>query len=144
MAIVALVAVLAAGLFTGAALYITFVEHPARLSCGPAVALAEFRPSYARATVMQVSLVVAGAGAGAARWALGGAVAWLLGAVSLAAVVPFTLLIVLPTNHRLLDATLDAASPDTVMLLRRWGWLHALRSVLGLIAFATFVVLLVA
>jgi hypothetical protein len=44
------------GLFSGAALYINLVEHPARMSCGVAVALTEFRPSYKRATVMQASL----------------------------------------------------------------------------------------
>ena len=44
-----LIALLCTGLFAGAAVYITLVEHPARLECGPAVALAEFRPSYRRA-----------------------------------------------------------------------------------------------
>src|SRR5438477_5971848 len=43
------------GLFAGAALYVNLVEHPARMSCGIAVALAEFRPSYKRATIMQAS-----------------------------------------------------------------------------------------
>jgi len=55
-----LLAVLCAGLFAGAAIYITFVEHPARLSCGTALAATEFGPSYRRATVMQVSLAVGG------------------------------------------------------------------------------------
>jgi hypothetical protein len=48
------VAILACTLFTGAAVYITAVEHPARLSCGVETAVAEWAPSYKRATVMQV------------------------------------------------------------------------------------------
>jgi hypothetical protein len=40
-----LVALLSSGLFAGAALYVSLVEHPARIACGPALALAEFRPS---------------------------------------------------------------------------------------------------
>ena len=32
-AVIQLVAVVSAGLFAGAAVYITFVEHPARMAC---------------------------------------------------------------------------------------------------------------
>lgn len=39
--------------FFGAALYIHLVEHPARMACSPSVALAEWAPSYKRATLMQ-------------------------------------------------------------------------------------------
>jgi hypothetical protein len=54
------VAVLACGLFTGAAVYISLVEHPARMECGVELAATEFAPSYRRATVMQVSLAAVG------------------------------------------------------------------------------------
>ena len=37
-----LIAVLACALFTGAAVYITFVEHPARMQCGVELAATEF------------------------------------------------------------------------------------------------------
>lgn len=46
------VAVLCAGIFAGAAIYINAVEHPARLSCGTELALREFGPSYRQATVI--------------------------------------------------------------------------------------------
>src|SRR5437867_6770038 len=98
----ALLATLAAGLFTGAAVYVTFVEHPARVSCGSALAVTEFGPSYKRATVMQASLAFVGASAGIVRWEAGGGLGWLVRSVVLGAVVPFTLFVILPTNHRLL------------------------------------------
>jgi hypothetical protein len=44
------------GLFAGAALYVTLVEHPARLECGTELAVAEFAPSYRRGAVMQALL----------------------------------------------------------------------------------------
>ena len=44
-------ATLAAGLFSGASIYINLVEHPARMQCETAVALVQFAPSYKRATV---------------------------------------------------------------------------------------------
>src|SRR5206468_5807429 len=48
--------VLACGLFTGAAVYISLVEHPARMKCGVELAATEFAPSYRRATIMQANL----------------------------------------------------------------------------------------
>jgi hypothetical protein len=44
-------ATLATALFTGAAVYVTLVEHPARLTCSTPTAIAGWRPSYRRATI---------------------------------------------------------------------------------------------
>src|SRR5438093_13358519 len=95
----ALLATLAAGLFTGAAVYITFVEHPARVSCGSVLAVTEFGPSYKRAAVKQASLAVLGASAGIGRWAAGGRLGWLVSRVVLGAVGSFYLVRLPPTNH---------------------------------------------
>src|SRR5688572_28610142 len=102
-----MVAAVCAGLIAGAAIYINAVEHPARLSCGNEVALREFAPSYRRATVMQASLATGGCVTGLwSAWILRDA--WVgLGAVLLGAVVPFTLIVILPTNKQLLDPSLD-------------------------------------
>ena len=59
-------------------------------------------------------------------------------AVSLGAVVPFTLVVILPTNSRLLDPALDPRSPDATRLLVRWGRLHAGHSALSALAFGLF------
>ena len=53
------VAVLACGLFAGAAVYVSLVEHPARMACGVEIAAAEFPPSYHRGTIMQVTFLAA-------------------------------------------------------------------------------------
>ncbi len=131
----ALLAIVCAGLFAGAAVYITFVEHPARTEAGTAVALAEFAPSYRRATRMQASLAVVGSLAGLGAWLGGAGLAFLAGAVLLGAVVPFTLTVIYPVNDRLLDPALAPDSFEAVELLARWGWLHTVRSVLGTAAF---------
>ena len=57
--------------------------------------------------------------------------------------MPFTLVIILPTNKRLLDPELDASSPQAMELLRRWGALHAVRTVAGIVAFGVLLVHLV-
>src|SRR3954471_13411172 len=96
-----LIATLCAALFTGAATYINLVEHPARMSLGTAVALAEWKPSYRRATVMQASLAIAGLVGALGAWLVGAGRAWLLGGLVLGAVVPFTLLVIWTTNEQL-------------------------------------------
>jgi Anthrone oxygenase len=130
-----LIATLCAGLFAGAAVYITLVEHPARLECGIAVAVTEFAPSYRRATVMQASLAAAGFIAAVVAWAQGRGAAVLIAGVMLGLVIPFTLIVILPTNTRLLDPALERGSSEAAALLARWGWLHAVRSLLSAAAF---------
>src|SRR5256885_10958919 len=76
-----LLATVCAGLFSGAAIYVNLVEHPARLSCGTELAVKEFGPSYRRGTVMQASLALVGCALGLAAWGRGGDRAVLIAAV---------------------------------------------------------------
>src|SRR5438876_314706 len=66
-----LIATLCTGLFTGAAIYVNLVEHPARLETGTAAAVKQWRPSYRRGTVMQASLAVAGFLSSVGAWLQG-------------------------------------------------------------------------
>ena len=134
-----LVATVAAGLFAGAAVYVTVAEHPARLECGQAVAIKEFGPSYRRGAVMQGGLAVVGLLASVVGWYQGGSVGWLVGGLLLGALVPFTLVVIMPTNRRLLDPQLDSGSDEARELLSRWGRLHAVRTVVGIAVFVAFV-----
>jgi hypothetical protein len=68
-------------------------------------------------------------------WMRSGDLVVLLGGLLLGAVIPFTLLVILPTNNRLLDPALDRSSPEAAQLLARWGGLHAVRSVVSGVAF---------
>jgi hypothetical protein len=133
--ILELVALLCTGLFAGAAIYITLVEHPARLEGGLVLAIAEFGPSYRRAAVMQASLAVVGCLTGVAAWAQGSATPVLVAGLLLGAVVPFTLIVIMPTSKRLLNPALDRGSPEAAELLARWGSLHTVRSVVSGVAF---------
>src|SRR5262249_17708143 len=136
------VAVLASGLFAGAAVYINLVEHPARVQCGTELAITQFGPSYHRATLLQVPLASTGFAAGAGAWISGGGLGWLVGGVVLGSVMPFTVLVIFPTNKKLLDPALDRKSHLASDLLDRWARLHAVRSVLSVGAFVLFVSLI--
>jgi hypothetical protein len=137
--VVTLVAVLACTLFAGAAIYINLVEHPARLSCGTEIAARQWAPSYKRATAMQASLAIVAGIAGLVRWLQSGYILWLCGAVAILAVVPVTLLVIFPTNKRLLEPGRNLASDETRALLVAWGRLHAIRSVLSLVGSTLFI-----
>jgi len=133
--LVELLATLCAGLFAGAAVYVTLVEHPARLECGTELAAREFGPSYRRGALMQASLAALGLLSAVVAWIQGRGLPVLVGGILLGAVIPFTLLVMLPTNKRLLDPALDRSSAEARVLLARWGNLHAVRSALGVVAF---------
>ncbi len=137
------IATLSTTLFAGAAIYINFVEHPARMGCDTKTAATVWAPSYKRATVMQASLALLGFLSGLAVWLLDGDVMWLVGAVFIGLVVPFTFIAIMPTNHQLLTPGRDLASSETRMLLEKWGKLHAVRSVLSFVASVVYVGVLV-
>ena len=137
------VAVLACGLFAGASVYISLVEHPARMACGVEIAAAEFPPTYRRASIMQATLAAAGLISSIAVWLAGATFWWLVGGVVLGAVIPFTLIVILPTNKQLLSPTLDRRSAQTERLLARWSRLHAVRSVLSGLALLLLLYLLI-
>lgn len=137
------IAVLSCTLFTGAAIYINVAEHPARMECATEVAATVFSPSYKRAAAMQVSLALVATGTGLLSWWMDGRVLWLVGAMVLFAVIPFTLIAIMPTNRQLLDPGLDRTSEATRRLLQKWGRLHVVRSILSLAASCIFVSLVI-
>jgi Domain of unknown function (DUF1772) len=136
-------AVLCCMLFAGAAIYINLVEHPARMGCDTKTAATVWAPSYKKATLMQASLAIVSFLTGVGAWLLGSGILWLVGAVLIGLVVPFTFIAVMPTNHQLLAPGRDLSSAETRSLLERWGSLHAVRSVLSFLASIVYLVSLI-
>jgi len=128
----ALLALVFAALFAGGAIYVTLVEHAARMRIDESSALAEWKASTRRAAPVMASLALISFIFGAwSWWKIGDD--WLLAAaLSVGANIPLTLIFILPTNRRL-DAA-GAESGDVRALLGKWGRLHALRAGLGLAA----------
>jgi hypothetical protein len=138
MMILALAALVAASLFTGAAAYISLAEHPARMTLDASAALAQWKPSYAKALPIQSGLAIIGGLAGMGAWYVTGNLLWIAGSVALLANWPFTLIGIMPTNQRLKAIPIEAAGEDSDALLRRWGKLHAVRSMLGALSALLF------
>jgi hypothetical protein len=130
-----------AAIFAGAALYINVAEHPARMELDTRFAAAQWAPSYRRATWMQASLALLSLVAGLGSWWLGGGFGWAIAAVLIGAVVPFTLIGIMPTNRALLAPGRDLGGAETRMLLEHWAKLHAVRTALSVAATVLYVCL---
>jgi hypothetical protein len=126
-----LVALVIATLFAGAATYISIVEHPARMGLEDAPLLAQWQPSYKRALPIQAALAMLGGAAGLLAWYSFREWQWMAGSLLLLANWPFTLLVIMPVNKPLMAMAPEEAGAKSRSLLRRWGKLHGVRSMLG-------------
>ena len=144
MLFIEIIAILSCTVFAGAAIYVNVVEHPARLECGTEFAATVFGPSYHRAAAMQASLALIATITGVSLGISGGSILWFSGACIIFFVVPFTFIAIMPTNKLLLNPDRERGSGETASLLRKWGKLHAIRSLASSIAAILYVYLGVA
>lgn len=92
---------------------------------------------------MQATLAALGLLSSVGTWLAGATFWWLVGGIVPGAVIPYTLLVILPTNKQFLSSTRDRRSAQTERLLARWGALHSVRSVLSGAALLLFLYLLI-
>jgi hypothetical protein len=135
-------ALVAAAVFTGAAFYVNFAEQPARLGLDDRSLLAQWKAAYKRGYIMQASLAILGFLLGLLAWWATGKAAFAIGALLIVANWPWTLLGMLPTNTALMTTDLTEAGAATRSLLLKWNRLHAVRTALGGLAVAAFLVAL--
>ena len=133
-----LLALIAAAIFGGVALYVNIVEQPARLSLDDRALLAEWKPSYKRGAAIQAPLALVGFLLGALAWWQTSHAGFLIGALLIIAPWPWTLIVIKPTNDALSAADPDQAGPQTRSLILKWGAAHGVRTVLGALATAAF------
>ncbi|WIA10279.1 hypothetical protein OEZ85_010474 [Tetradesmus obliquus] len=135
----AAVALAAAGMFAGSALFITAVEHPAAMKDSCSNFYSYFTQMFPRAARLQGGLAILGSHAAMVAAAKSpdsdAKLLWGLSSGLLGAVWPWTLLAMMPTNKKILkqdekDETVQSA------LLTKWGQLHSVRTVLSMSAFA--------
>jgi hypothetical protein len=131
-------ALVTAALFTGAAIYVSVVEHSARMALDDRAMLTEWKPSYKRGFAMQGTLAMIGALLGALAFWQTRDWTWLAGALLLFAGWPYTLIALMPINSRLLAIAPENAGPTTRKLIEGWGRLHLVRVMFGALATAAF------
>ena len=131
-------ALIAGALFTGAALYVSACEQPARLHLEDDALLTQWKPAYKRGTAMQAPLALVGALLGVIAWWQTSDWRWLVGGAVILANWPFTFLVIMPTNNALLALDRTGADPRSRDLIEKWGRLHAGRTALGVAATILF------
>jgi len=131
-------ALVLAAAFSGAAFYVNFAEHPARLGLDDQNLLKQWKPSYAAGYTMQASLAAVSGALGLLEAWLTHDWHWIIGAVLILANWPYTLMGIMPINRKLEATAIPDAGTATRDLLRRWGRLHAVRTVLGIAATVMF------
>ena len=127
-----------AAIFSGAAIYVSLCEQPARLQLDDRALLTEWKPSYKHGAAMQAPLALIGAVLGFAAWWQAGDWRWLAGAIVIISAWPYTLLVIKPTNDELLAIDPTNAGPRVRMLIEKWGRLHAGRTAIGVLTMILF------
>jgi hypothetical protein len=135
---ISFLALTAAAVFTGAALYVNVAEQPARLLLDDRALLTEWKPSYHRGAAMQAPLALIGFVLGLAAWWQSPHAGFLIGAAAMIAPWPWTLLAIKPVNDQLLATAAEQAGAASRALIVKWGTLHAVRTALGAIATVAF------
>jgi hypothetical protein len=128
----------AASVFLGAALYINFVEQPARLALDARSMVREWVPSNRRAFVMLASLAVASAILAYIDFARSGDVRWIIGGTIVIASWPYAYFVIVPVNIWLCTIPADAARSAARDLMRDWGLLEWGQTAIGFAAYCVF------
>ena len=128
----------AAAAFLGAALYINFVEQPARLRLGAGSMVREWASSNRRGFVMLSSLAVVSAIAAYVDFARTGDERWIIGGTVILASWPYVYFVVVPVNIWLCAIPAAAARSATRELMRDWGLLEWGQTAIGLGACCVF------
>jgi hypothetical protein len=125
-----LIATLSAALFAGGGLFVSIVIYRA-IMMDMASAVALFGRIYNKAAPWQGSNAIICLVAAVIVSVMSGDWWWAIGGLLVGASVPFTLLVMMPVNNRLLDEK-GAPTPDAAAaLLKQWGRLHWVRNVLS-------------
>ena len=127
-------ALVLAAAFAGAAFYINFAEHPARLGLDDRSLLKQWKPSYSAGYTMQSVLAAASGALGLITAWMSMDWRWIIGAVLILANWPYTLIGIMPTNHKLQAIAEADAGPASRAMLLSWAKLHAVRTMLGIAA----------
>lgn len=141
-----------AGIFAGAATYISAVQHPAVVDTDDlAVQVPFFYHMYPKAASMQApTAILSGASAIAVHYLqkekpIEMPLVWLVSGCLMVAIVPYTVVTMIPLNNQLMDSKQCLAEGKVWMnkSLKRWAKLHNVRTAVSIAAFTGMLVALV-
>jgi hypothetical protein len=132
-------ALAAAGAFTGASLYLNFVEQPARLALDDEALAKEWEPSDHKGFILLAGLALFSALLGFVAYRELDDVRWLGGAAVIFATWPYTYLAIVPLNNRILAFLSADALGEARKVIDLWGRLEIAQTALGALATLLYV-----
>lgn len=137
--IIGSLALAAAGAFTGASLYVNYVEQPARLALSDDALIKEWEPSDHRGFIVLAGFAALAALFGFIAFRELDDIRWIAGALVMLASWPYTYLAIVPLNNRIL-AYIDAdAAHEARRVIDLWGRLELGQTAIGVLAIGIFV-----
>jgi hypothetical protein len=137
--IIGSLALAAAGAFTGASVYVNFVEQPARLALSDDALIKEWEPSDHRGFIVLAGFAALAALFGFIAFRELDDIRWIAGALVMLASWPYTYLAIVPLNNRIL-AYIDAdAAHEARRVIDLWGRLELGQTAIGVLAIGIFV-----
>jgi uncharacterized membrane protein len=125
-----LIASLSAAFFAGGGLFVSMVLTPA-IMMDTNSAVVQFGRTYNKAAPWQGANAIVCLAAAVTVSALTGDWWWATGGLLVGASIPFTLLVMMPVNNRLLDEKARPSPDEAISLLKRWRRLHWVRNILS-------------
>jgi hypothetical protein len=131
-------ALAAAGAFTGASLYVNFVEQPARLKLDDRGLMKEWETSDHRGFALLAGLSLVSAILGFIDYKDSEDVRWLAGAATIIAAWPFMFYAVSPLDNRILALIAAEDGAEARKSIELWGKVELALTALGALAVALF------
>ena len=132
-----LIALALAAAFAGAAVYVIWVEQPARLALDEEALLSEWTPSDRRGVALLAAFALAAAVAGFIAYFESEDVRWVFGALIVISSWPYAFFVMAPLNNQILSLRgHDVAAARA--LVRQWGMVESGFAAIGILAVAMF------
>lgn len=131
------IALVFAAAFAGAAVYVSWVEQPARLRLDDQALLSEWGPSDQRGVALLAGFALASAIAGFLAWFESQDVRWVFGALIVISAWPYAFFVMAPLNNQILSLR----GPDVGAaraLVRQWGLIESGFAAIGVLAVIMF------
>ena len=131
------IALVFAAAFAGAAVYVNWVEQPARLALDGEALLSEWTPSDRRGVALLAGFALAAAVAGFLAYFESEDVRWVFGALIIISSWPYAFFVMAPLNNQILSLRgHDVAAARA--LVRQWGMVESGFAAIGVLAVAMF------
>ena len=127
-----------AAAFLGAAIYIGFVEQPARLELSVRAMVREWAVSDHRGTILLTTLSLVSAVFAFVQYRISGDVRWIIGGLAILASWPYEYYVLVPVSIWLRAIPPEKGSAPARKLMRDWGLLEWGYALIGLVACGAF------